>query len=162
MTGNSLTAKGTYLLLLRLERDTKLAVGRLGSFLFPTGWYAYPGSALGPGGLAARLARHQRQSKRLHWHIDYLLAHGTLMSIWQVEYPDRLECTWAAAIQQWDDTRTPVTGFGSSDCHCPTHLFHWPDQPSRQRITNALATALPGNLSLRNIPHVGVDPPLQP
>jgi Uri superfamily endonuclease len=156
-----LTAKGTYLLLLWLERDTEIAVGRLGSFVFPTGWYAYPGSALGPGGLSARLARHQRQSKRMHWHIDYLLAHGTLVSIWQVEHPDRLECTWAAAIQQLGDAGVAVAGFGSSDCHCPTHLFHWPNQPSRQRITNVLAATLPRDLTFHSILHVGADSPLQ-
>ncbi|MBM4035886.1 MAG: DUF123 domain-containing protein, partial [Planctomycetes bacterium] len=25
-------------------------------------------------GLEARIARHQRRTKRLHWHIDYFLA----------------------------------------------------------------------------------------
>jgi len=161
MTASDLAAKGTYLLLLRLERDAEIAVGRLGSFVFPNGWYAYVGSALGPGGLSARLARHQRQNKRMHWHIDHLLARGTLVSIWQVKCPDRLECTWATAIRQLDDTRIPVTGFGSSDCHCPSHLFHWPDQPPGQRISSALAAVLPGDLALQSIPHLEADTPLQ-
>ncbi len=42
--------RGSYLLVARLAYPAEIAVGRLGTSLFPAGWYAYAGSALGPGG----------------------------------------------------------------------------------------------------------------
>jgi len=54
---------GTYLLLLRLEEDREIEIGRLGSLFFPRGYYLYVGSAMGPGGLVARLARHSQRGK---------------------------------------------------------------------------------------------------
>ena len=91
-------ASGTYLLLARLDSAHELVIGRLGSFALPAGWYAYAGSALGPGGLAARLARHRHADKRLHWHIDYLLASAVLKASWQITSSIRLECAWARAL----------------------------------------------------------------
>jgi len=63
---------GTYVLVLRLSRATTLRVGRLGEFDFPCGLYLYVDSAQGTGGLRARLTRHWRAHKPLHWHVDYL------------------------------------------------------------------------------------------
>jgi len=60
-------------LILRLPCPATVNVGRLGRVRFPAGWYAYVGSAYGPGGLAARISRHLRPSKPSHWHLDYLL-----------------------------------------------------------------------------------------
>jgi Uri superfamily endonuclease len=146
-------AKGTYLLLIRLEDDTEIAIGRLGRYAFGAGWYAYAGSALGPGGLAARLARHQRKEKSLHWHIDYLLATSNLETGWQVACPDRMECIWAAAVRQLPDAQVPVAGFGSSDCSCPAHLIYWPLRPLHSMLTNALARMLPPGALLQPIPY---------
>jgi Uri superfamily endonuclease len=66
-------------LVLRLDTPQTIAIGRLGSIDFPVGWYLYVGSAHGPGGLHARLARHRRRlggTKRAHWHVDYLREHA--------------------------------------------------------------------------------------
>ncbi|HYA22015.1 MAG TPA: DUF123 domain-containing protein [Thermoproteota archaeon] len=41
---------------------------------FHPGLYLYVGSARGPGGLRARVARHLRRDKVRKWHIDYLTA----------------------------------------------------------------------------------------
>jgi len=101
-----------------------IVVGRLGAFPFSRGYYVYVGSALGSGGLPARLARHRRQQKRLHWHIDYLLAHASILGVQTDTSGERLECTWA---QQWLVTpgaQVTAPGFGASDCRCPTHLFY--------------------------------------
>jgi len=43
-------------------------------FAIPRGVYLYVGSARGFGGLKARVARHLRAVKKVHWHVDYLLA----------------------------------------------------------------------------------------
>ena len=59
---------GTYMLVLRLPKRRRLAVGRLGDFEFPAGYYLYAGSA--QGGLRGRVLRHLRADKKRHWHID--------------------------------------------------------------------------------------------
>ena len=59
--------KGTYALLLHLDSQRRIAVGRLKEFDFPAGHYVYVGSALGPGGLGARIGRHLRPCTKAHW-----------------------------------------------------------------------------------------------
>ncbi len=84
----------------------------------PPGTYLYVGSAYGPGGLAARISRHTRKHKRRHWHID-ALTEGHGVDAIRV-YPGGDECALARELAE----RCPaVKGFGSSDCHCPSHLF---------------------------------------
>jgi Uri superfamily endonuclease len=151
---NHQVAKGTYLLLARLPARCHLAIGRLGSFAFPRGWYSYAGSALGPGGLAARLARHQRRDKRLHWHIDYLLAQSVLEKSWQVECPARLECAWAAAISKLPLAEIIVPRFGATDCRCAGHLVYLPQQPPSQQIVHALAQATPTSCAIQENTYV--------
>lgn len=122
---------GTYALLLYLAAPQSTTVGALGQTRFPAGWYLYLGSALGPGGLAARLARHRRRDgKRLHWHIDYLRALGTLAEIWTHTSERRQECRWARAAARLPGARVVGPGFGASDCRCVTHLFHYQDRPA--------------------------------
>ena len=67
---------GAYILLTHLAQGEEIEVGRLGTFLFCRGEYAYVGSAM--GGLDARVARHLRAEKKLHWHIDYLLERASV------------------------------------------------------------------------------------
>lgn len=112
---------GVYLLLLSLPAQVGAQIGRLRWIDFAPGLYGYAGSALGPGGLAARLGRHASDAGRRHWHIDYLLPHAHLLGALVREHPQRLECAWAA----WASARGHATipGFGSSDCTCPGHLF---------------------------------------
>jgi Uri superfamily endonuclease len=115
-------AGGTYALLLKLQRSTEIQVGRLGSFFFPAGYYAYVGSAFGPGGLAARLARHCRREKRLFWHIDYFLASAELVDVHYDTSGQQLECKWARLLTSRDGVRVVAPGFGGSDCSCSSHL----------------------------------------
>ena len=138
-------ARGTYALFVRLDTAANIQVGRLGTFAFPGGCYAYAGSALGPGGLQARLSRHYRSGKRLHWHIDYLLARGVLEMTWQIESPARLECAWAGALRELTGAHILVPGFGSSDCRCASHLAYYPHRPPAGHIREALVSASPGD-----------------
>jgi Uri superfamily endonuclease len=130
----STVSKGTYALVLHLEDREEITVGRLGTFAFPAGYYLYVGSALGPGGLEARLARHRRLDKKLHWHIDYLLEHAQLVEVWSAASTDKLECLWAQAARQLSGSETPVPGFGSSDCHCPSHLIYLARKPVHEEF----------------------------
>ena len=88
-----MSARGTYALLLYLKAHQRTVVGALGAVEFPPGWYLYIGSAHGPGGLAARLARHRRRAgKRFHWHVDYVRAVTKLTEIWTSSDGIRREC----------------------------------------------------------------------
>ena len=115
--------KGSYALIIRLERDTPLTIGRLGSFAFPAGLYLYAGSAL--NGLESRVRRHLRRDKdkKRHWHIDYLTAVAPVCQVWWAADEMRRECEWAGLVQEWGG-RIVAPGFGASDCRCPAHLLY--------------------------------------
>ena len=118
-------AKGAYLLLFKLDDALDFEAGRLGRVRLPAGWAVYVGSAMGPGGLRARLQRHMRPDKRLHWHIDYLTAVCSPVD-WYASTSDvRLECVWVQRMLALPGVVVPVPGFGSSDCGegCPAHLL---------------------------------------
>ncbi len=118
---------GTYVLIISIREAVALQVGRLGVREFRSGYYLYVGRAR--RGLPARLARHQRKEKRIHWHVDYLLAAGQIEGIWAAPGPAQQECAWAAALQRLPDASLAVPGFGSSDCRCPGHLVVLPHRP---------------------------------
>ncbi len=125
-----MSAGGTYALLLRLDAPRVVRVGALGELNLPSGWYLYLGSALGPGGLAARLARHQRHAdKRLHWHIDYVRAVMTLVEVWTEPGDARQECKWAGAAAKLPQANLIARRLGASDCRCPSHLYHYSRRP---------------------------------
>ena len=132
---NGAEMKGTYALVLQLERQEEITIGKLGTFAFPAGYYLYVGSALGSGGLEVRLARHRRRDKKLHWHIDYLLEYAQLVEVWSAASTEKLECLWAQAARQLPGSETPVPGFGSSDCRCPSHLIYLVGKPSYEEST---------------------------
>ncbi|MDF1499106.1 MAG: GIY-YIG nuclease family protein [Anaerolineales bacterium] len=136
------SAGGLYLLLFGLTEPSKLDIGRLGSFHFRPGSYAYIGSARGPGGLAARLARHLRpaQHKRPHWHIDHLLNKASIQGVgWSFE-GELCECGWAAALSALG-VRRPRR-FGSSDCRCAGHLIEFQPQTTIQRVLRTIPAEL--------------------
>jgi Uri superfamily endonuclease len=110
--------KGTYLLLLHLNRTSSLSIGKLGYLVFKKGWYVYVGSAL--NGLHQRIQRHLRKEKKLHWHIDFLLNQARIVQVYYRQNVVKEECLIAS-------TFTPkfssIPGFGCSDCSCTSHLF---------------------------------------
>lgn len=122
-------APGTYVLILRLPTPVTISVGSLGAFSFPAGWYAYAGSARGPGGLAARVSRHRRASKKHHWHVDYLRSHAELIAVWYTTGPTRRECAWAEALSKLPGASVVTPRFGASDCRCATHLLRFASHP---------------------------------
>jgi Uri superfamily endonuclease len=130
---------GTYVLILNLPHSVAdICIGRLGQFHFPAGWYAYAGSACGSGGLAARLARHLRRTKPLHWHIDYFRAHAHPVEIWYATGTQRRECAWAQTLSGLLSASVPVRRFGASDCRCPAHLVHFAVPPAWGAFADAL------------------------
>ena len=111
-------AKGSYVLLVELTTGKDIFVGKLGYVSFPKASYAYVGSAM--NGLRARLARHLRRKKKLHWHIDYLLKEAEVKEIILCQGEERVECSLAQALAGKFQS---VPGFGSSDCKCRSHLY---------------------------------------
>ncbi|MCK9282992.1 MAG: GIY-YIG nuclease family protein [Rhodocyclaceae bacterium] len=107
----------TYQLLIDVPRTLRIAVGALGVCEFPAGRYVYTGSAR--RNFEARIARHRAQKKRLHWHIDYLLA-APGVRITEVVRSTVAECLLNRATAG----AIPVPGFGASDCcaGCGSHL----------------------------------------
>ncbi|MBN1267604.1 MAG: GIY-YIG nuclease family protein [Anaerolineales bacterium] len=114
---------GLYVLLLSLESPSLIRVGALGEYFLTAGLYAYIGSAKGPGGLRARLKRHLRpgKEKKIHWHIDYLLQHTSVQTIFYTRDLSQSECKWASAVTRLGTCFPPR--FGASDCSCPGHLI---------------------------------------
>jgi Uri superfamily endonuclease len=116
---------GAYALVFALSGSLRLPVGALGLCELPAGVYIYVGSACGPGGLRARVRRHFRPEKPLHWHVDYLTAAiPPVEVIWEASGARR-ECEWVRAFVAETGAVAPVPGFGSSDCKagCPAHLL---------------------------------------
>ncbi|MFW9998324.1 MAG: DUF123 domain-containing protein [Candidatus Odinarchaeota archaeon] len=130
---------GSYVLILHLAQSATITIGKLGTFEFPAGWYAYAGSALGSGGLAARLAYHRRRNKAPYWHIDYLSAHADLIEIWWAVESKRKECIWASALRAIPGARVPVANFGASDCRCLAHLVYLRQRPVFAHFSRALS-----------------------
>jgi len=137
-------AQGTYALLFESDQPLEISVGKMGGFLLPAGKLIYVGSALGPGGLAARLKRHLRPDKPLHWHIDYLTAVLT-PTVWRIDASgERRECGWVRELLALPGAGVPIPGFGSSDCRegCPAHLLALADGgelPTFQKLATMLS-----------------------
>jgi len=131
-------SSGSYALLVSVDSHRRITIGKKGSLEFRSGDYVYVGSARGSGGLRARLLRHERRGKRLHWHIDYLLAHASLAETHTVTSDQKLECDWAQSLSRLPGAQISVPGFGSSDCHCTAHLVHFPLAVCMARLQKVL------------------------
>ena len=131
---------GTYVLLLSSRSTDLIQIGRLGALQLQSGFYVYVGSALGPGGVRARLAHHLKLARRRHWHIDYVRAHTRVQDIWYRLDTRRLEHIWAEHIGLAKGASVPLLGVGSTDCRCESHLFFFQQRPSRERFRQVLGT----------------------
>jgi Uri superfamily endonuclease len=140
------SAPGCYALQLHLENPQSLQVGRLGEYKFPAGDYIYLGSALGPGGLKARLGRHLRVDGRLHWHIDWLRTISVVSGYYFLESELSLECHWSQRLMTYPGVSVPAPRFGSSDCKtkekpCAAHLVWFKSGAHLASIHKILSTA---------------------
>jgi len=122
---------GTYALILSCTSNARIQIGRLGTMKLQRGYYVYLGSALGSGGLRARIAHHQKLSPRPHWHIDYLRAHTCFHGVWFTYDAKRREHQWVRVVQVMSGAKIPLLGFGASDCDCRSHLYFFKRCPSR-------------------------------
>ena len=70
----------------------------------------------------ARVGRHLSDDKKMHWHIDHLIRFSSEREA--IIFPSHLkeECRLNRSVEGIEGSRTVVRGFGSSDCHCSSHL----------------------------------------
>ena len=111
---------GVYIAVFYMPRSRFIQIGRLGRFNFRQGVYFYVGSA--QRNLPARLERHSRKKKPLHWHIDYLSVKAEMLGAIMIPGQRKHECEIAKELGQQFELVVP--GFGASDCRCAGHLFY--------------------------------------
>ncbi len=142
---------GTYALILRADRQQAIQIGRLGSLAVQPGCYVYVGSALGPGGVRARVSHHARLATRPHWHIDYLRRAAALRDVWYSYDSVRREHAWADIFARLPGASIPLPGFGASDCACLAHLYFFPRQPRLDTFRRGLRAALPNQIRIERL-----------
>jgi len=136
----NLPTKGTYTLVIRLEKETQIKVQKWGSFILQKGYYAYTGSALGDGAVSLRyrVLRHFKKRKAKHWHIDFLLAskNASIAAVVAAESSVNRECQANDAIKSIQGATIPVVGFGASDCkqNCGSHLVYFGEENITEKI----------------------------
>lgn len=138
--------KGIYVLILRLDKETVIQVGKLGKFEFKKGYYAYIGSALGTGGFK-RVTRHFKvasgKNPTRKWHIDYLLPYSEVVCAVLIPADESIECSVAKAVGEFCSV---IPGFGCSDCKCHSHLF-FSESELKERVISA-GNKLSGNVAV--------------
>jgi Uri superfamily endonuclease len=112
---------GAYVMAIELAETIVVTLCGRAAIDLPAGRYLYCGSAKGPGGLKARLSRHMRRGKAMHWHIDQLTERGSVVGSWISPGGDECEL-----VRRFTQLPIPIPGFGSSDCgKCRSHLLQW-------------------------------------
>ncbi|ASJ00407.1 GIY-YIG nuclease family protein [Thermococcus gorgonarius] len=115
--------KGSYFLVIRLDRDRKIKT-KAREFFLKGGYYVYVGSAM--NSLEKRVRRHFSKEKRLHWHIDYLLKEAELLRAYLVPSEERLEEKLSIEVAKYGE---PVEGFGAGDVKVSTNLYRFEEEP---------------------------------
>lgn len=112
---------------MRLDKNSRILIGKRPAQDFPRGFYCYVGS--GMKNLQQRINRHLAREKRLHWHIDWFLTHAKILEVKKIESEKRLECAFSRELAGL--AQEPIMkGFGASDCHCVTHLHYFKQNPA--------------------------------
>ena len=127
------------MLILKVVKDIKPRIGKLGRIGFKKGFYCYVGSAIGKSiNLENRLKRHFKKKKKLRWHIDYLLANPNVLVDGAILFPSqkRMECFLSRKIEKRADGT--IRKFGSSDCNCKGHLHYFKNRKKLLSVLNSL------------------------
>jgi Uri superfamily endonuclease len=119
----------TYCLIINLNQNSRIKIGKLGEIDFKKGYYVYIGSAL--NSIDSRIRRHLSKEKKLFWHIDYLLnsPNSIVDEVILERSPEKWECNVAIEISK---KGIPKNKFGCSDCKCSSHLFYFENKESAE------------------------------
>ncbi len=126
-TKESIQKGGIYKLVIDLSKDKEIKIGKLGTFIFPKGFYIYTGSA--QNGLENRINRHLSSNKKFHWHIDYLLSYAKVIKVFRY-VGSKDECKLNSVTERSTGAIKIAKKFGSSDCNCTTHLYYFKNIPT--------------------------------
>ena len=126
---------GVYILKIKFEKEKNIKIGALGEKTFAPGYYFYTGTA--QRNLEARIKRHYSSDKNFHWHIDYFLAEAELEKDFVFKLPGAGECFLAQILKE-NGGKTPVSGFGASDCSCGSHLIYFPLKTGKKIVEDLI------------------------
>jgi len=144
------SAPGAYILQVDIAENVLVTIAGRSPTELTAGRYLYCGSAKGPGGLRARLARHMRYGKTVHWHIDQLTERGIIIGSWIV--PNGRQCELVAML---GSLPMPIPGFGSSDCRrCRSHLLYRPTGVSMPLGSSPTILGWPLSFDPRQCPRI--------
>ncbi len=115
--------RGSYFLVIRLD-DKKSIKTKGKQFILDKGFYVYVGSAM--NSLEKRVERHFKKSKKLHWHIDFLLKNAELLRAYLIPSEMRLEETLSMEVSKYGRS---IDNFGSSDVSTPSNLYQFDTEP---------------------------------
>ena len=105
-----------YVLLIKLNRNKNIKVGKIGKIKFLRGYYLYVGSAKN----LKRIERHFYKNKKLKWHIDYLTT-KKYVNVLQAYISNKEESELAKFLGKYFKS---IKKFGASDDKiCNSHLF---------------------------------------
>ncbi len=129
--------KGIYSLVLILESQQHIGIGKLGRYFFKKGYYVYSGSAMGGFG---RIKYHLKENKKKRWHIDYLSEKAKIVKIIRLETKINYEHYISKNLSYEKGAEIPVFKFGSSDCKkgCEAHLLYFKNMPKIEDIYKKL------------------------
>ena len=133
--------RGIYSIGIELEEPIEVSIRRK-PFRLEAGTYVYTGSALGrSNNLHARIVRHLSRRKKTHWHIDQISEseHASILFVVFSETLQKRECTVNNSIAKITRAKSPVPGFGSSDCRskCGSHLLSLEKEGAVDKIVKA-------------------------
>ena len=114
-------------MLLHLEHETTLQIGRLGSHQLEKSYYVY----------AERISQ-QLTGKARRRHIDYLRELAAVEGLWVRIGPPPQDCKVIAEVLRLPGDQPGPPGFGSSGCRCRTHLVYFGDRPDVESIARRL------------------------
>ena len=80
---------GAYILVMHISETQAISIGSIGTVQIGPGYYLYVGS--GMNGLSARVTRHLRKKKRLHWHVDFLRQIAGTVKAYPIRTPHNIE-----------------------------------------------------------------------
>lgn len=141
---------GTYVVFYFLPESVRgLRIGDLGHFDFPTGYYAYVGSAFGGGGVRSRTGRHLTKWSQEEWNIDYLKPLCVPVEVWWTQDRVKVEFYWAGLLAEIPGASFPAPGFGAADNpSAEAHLARFDALPSVALFRRLVAQALPGHATV--------------
>ena len=131
--------RGSYILMMKIDDDSRIRIGKLGLIDFSKGYYCYIGSALGKSiNLENRIERHKKLGKeksgKVKWHIDYFLVNPntSIFNVVTIQSKEKMECDISRKIEKIADKS--IEGFGCSDCDCKSHFHYFENIQDCQKI----------------------------